>query len=72
LRGLSGGERRRLGIAAGILGAPSVLFLDEPTSGVWDHPMMLQCWLLKNTFPIHYVYIILSLLYIYYDIYIYI
>jgi ABC-type uncharacterized transport system ATPase subunit len=28
LRGLSGGERRRLSIAAGILGAPFVLFLD--------------------------------------------
>lgn len=34
LRGLSGGERRRLSIATGILGAPAVMFLDEPTSGV--------------------------------------
>ncbi len=40
----SGGMRRRLDIAAGLVGQPSVLFLDEPTTGldptkrdeVWD------------------------------------
>jgi ATP-binding cassette subfamily G (WHITE) protein 2 len=34
LRGLSGGERKRLSIAAGIIAAPSVVFLDEPTTGL--------------------------------------
>jgi len=33
-RGLSGGERKRLSIATGILAAPSVVFLDEPTTGL--------------------------------------
>jgi ABC-2 type transport system ATP-binding protein len=33
VRTLSGGQRRRLDVAIGIVGRPDVLFLDEPTTG---------------------------------------
>lgn len=42
IRGLSGGEKRRLSLCCGIVAAPEVLFCDEPTSG-WSGESVRAC-----------------------------
>ncbi|OBB61564.1 MULTISPECIES: ABC transporter ATP-binding protein [Mycobacteriaceae] len=43
VRALSGGQRRRLDVALGIIGMPDLLFLDEPTTG-FDPEARRQFW----------------------------
>lgn len=48
IQSLSGGERRRLDLALAIMGRPSVLFLDEPTTGL-DPESRIAAWELIAT-----------------------
>ena len=43
VKSLSGGQRRRLDVALGIIGRPELLFLDEPTTG-FDPEARRQFW----------------------------
>ena len=47
-RELSGGQRRRLDVALGIIGSPELLFLDEPTTG-FDPEARRSFWDLIET-----------------------
>ncbi len=45
---LSGGQRRRLDVAMGLIGRPELVFLDEPTTG-FDPEVRRQFWQLIET-----------------------
>lgn len=48
LRGISGGEKKRVSIALEILTSPSLLFLDEPTTGLDSASAFFVIQSLKN------------------------
>lgn len=48
IRALSGGQRRRLDVALGVIGRPELLFLDEPTTG-FDPEARRQFWSLIDS-----------------------
>lgn len=56
---LSGGQRRRLDVAIGIVGRPEVLFLDEPTTG-FDPEARRSFWTLIEDLKMHGVTIVLT------------
>jgi ABC-type multidrug transport system ATPase subunit len=48
VRGISGGQRKRVNIGMELVKDPSVLFLDEPTSGLDAASSMECCKIMRN------------------------
>lgn len=48
IKGISGGERKRLSVAVELLNRPKLLFLDEPTTGLDSTTAFLVCRALKR------------------------
>lgn len=48
IKGISGGEKRRLSLALEILAEPKIIFLDEPTSGLDSFSALLVVSVLKQ------------------------
>jgi ABC-type multidrug transport system ATPase subunit len=48
LKGISGGERKRTAIATELITDPSLIFLDEPTTGLDSYTATQIMHLLKN------------------------
>lgn len=48
IRQLSGGQRRRLDLALGLIGDPELVFLDEPTTGL-DPEVRIRIWEFVST-----------------------
>jgi ABC-2 type transport system ATP-binding protein len=59
IRNLSGGQRRRLDVALGIIGNPELLFLDEPTTG-FDPEARRSFWALIQNLRGHGTTIVLT------------
>lgn len=51
VRGISGGEKKRLSLACELIASPSVIFADEPTTG-WPH--YESCFSFDNSLDLYF------------------